>query len=198
MGTVYAKCGEYARALDAFARASAEHRAIGFRYGLTYWLEGSADALLELTESNDPMPEFLSTYLPDISEATLVRSGGWRAQALRLARDQAEECVAISREISKPDTLFAGCVLLARIDAAEDRRDVAVQSLHDLLQEAVDAEGSPGGDEQHAELQYWLWKLGEREQAATALALYETLYAKTPKYQYKQRIEELKAAGETP
>lgn len=181
IGHVYHESGEYDLALDAFARASAEHRAIGFPYGLTSSLVGSARALLELAESGDLMPEFLPKYLPDISEAT------WHAHSLRFAREHAEECVAKSREISRPDMLFEGRVLLARMDAAEDRRDVAARGFHDLLQETED-------DDERAELRYWLWKLGEDDHGKTALELYESLYARTPKHQNKQRLDELKAA----
>jgi tetratricopeptide (TPR) repeat protein len=222
MGSVFCERGEYERALECFRRAGEEHRAIGFRYGLSDWLEGTARVLLELVEAGGEMPEYLSTHLPNITVGT------WHAMSLQAARESAEECVAISEELSKPDALFSSRVLHARIEAAEGGRDVAVQRLQQMLEKATD-------DEQRAELHFWLCKLllpplhkgrvgvgstadavqdaetpsqsppeaggeeGKEEVHRTeALRLYRQLVKRTPKHEYKQRIEELTADTSTP
>ncbi len=195
MGNVYSSRGEYEDALKLFERATVEHRAIGFRFGLTYWLEGTGRVLLELAQAGGAMPEYLSNYVPG---AINDPSGAWRVMSLRQARAHAEECVSTSGEIAKPDMLFSGQVLLARIEAADGDHGTAEQRLGELLKQAED-------NEQRAELHYWLWRLGDRRQdvggrgehGGEALRLYRALFEKAPKYEYKQRIEELQAAGET-
>jgi tetratricopeptide (TPR) repeat protein len=213
-GSVHYNRGEYAEALACLHEADTESRAINFQPARTEWLEGASRVLLERAEAESEMPEYLPTYLPNITVGT------WHAMCLRAAREHAEECLAISRELSKPDTLFISQVLLARIEAAEGRGDVALQRLYTMLQEATD-------DEQRAELHYWLWKLlllppllqgrvgegstadavqpaetpsqsppeagGEagEEHRLEALRLYQHLLAKTPKHDYRKRIEEL-------
>jgi len=185
MGNVYASRGEYDRALEQFTTAAAEHREIGDRYALSHWLAGTTSVLLDLVESDMELPEYLPAYVPGAERRT------WHTLALRMAREQADECVAISEQLSKPDTLFEGHVLLARITAAEGDVDAGVSALHRLLIEASD-------DNQRAELHYRLWKIGAAvvDHRAEALRIYEALIEKTPKHDYRKRIEELKASGE--
>jgi tetratricopeptide (TPR) repeat protein len=202
MGSVYFRRREYDRALESFNRAAKEHRAIGFRFGLTYWLEGTARALIELvatagkspaagqgeapqglSEEAGGMPSYLPTYVPGVTNER------WEAMSLRRAHECAEECVAISEEIQIPDMLFSGGALLARIDAAEGRGEVATERLNRMLKEAAD------DDNQRAELHYWLWKLcaTDSDHRSEALRIYQQLIEKMPKHEYKKRIEELTA-----
>jgi serine/threonine protein kinase/tetratricopeptide (TPR) repeat protein len=182
-GTVHIQRGEYAEALACFHEADTESRAIDYRDGRTYCLEGTARVLLECAEAEGEMQEYLPAYVPGATAET------WRAMSLRAAGEAAAESQSIAQELSKPDTLFSSQVLLARIKAAGGGTDVAMQRLYGLLEEATD-------DDQRAELRYWLWKLGAVSHAATALGLYKTLYANTPKHEYKKRIDELRAAEE--
>ena len=193
MGVVYSRRGEYDRALEHFHNASGEHRAIGVRDALSEWLQETATVLLEITESAKEMPEYLPKYVSGVTEET------WQAMSLQRARECAEESVAISEELQKPDTLFGGRVLLARIEATEGRVEGAVEQLGAMLSEASE-------DEQRTELHYWLWKIGPRteeigqkeEDRVEALRLYTELYAKVPKYDYQKKIDELLAATNLP
>jgi tetratricopeptide (TPR) repeat protein len=198
MGHVYSSRGEYDRALENFQRAAKEHRAIGFRYGLIYWLQGTAGVLVELVQADEAspsegrprrsrpwrsriiiMPEYLPTYVSGATEET------WQAMSLQHARECAEECVTISEELQKSNTLFGGRVLLARIEAAEGDIDSALESLNAILLEANE-------DEQRAELHYWLWKIsGSPSSQTEALGLYKGLAEKIPKHEYRVRIDEL-------
>ncbi len=180
-GFVHASRGEYSEALACYREAATEHRQIGYRYGLTYWLDGTANVLVELVEAGDSTtPDSLSEYVPGAEPKT------WRAQALAMAREHAEECATISEELSKEDTLFSARVLLTRIAAAGGQRDAALQQLAALLEESTD-------DEQRAELHYRLRKLdaADMDHRTEALRLFETLFEKTPKYDYRKRIDEL-------
>jgi tetratricopeptide (TPR) repeat protein len=186
MGDVYTDLGEYDRALECLHHAAEEHRAIGFRYGLSYWLEGTARVLLELAHGDDAMPAYVRTYLPDVQEAV------WQTMALEHARACAEDGIAISEELSKPDTQFSGRVLLCRIESAEGDSASARRRLQELLESATD-------DAQRAEVHYWLFKLGldpDADHRDTAMALYTELYKHTPNHAYHKRIEELSVAVE--
>jgi len=117
--------------------------------------------------------------------------------SVQRARECAEECVAISEELHNPNMLFNANVLLARIEAAEGRTDVAVHRLTRMLDEAAE-------DEQRAELHYRMWRAedgGRRTEEweahrDEAVRLYTELSEKTPMHAYHQRIEELKAVGD--
>jgi tetratricopeptide (TPR) repeat protein len=186
MGNVYSDRGEYERALASLHRAAEEHRAIGFRFGLTYWLLGIGRVMVAVVQETSEMPEYLLKYIPGATVET------WHATSLRYARTCAEECIAISDDMSKPDTQFNGRILLARIEAAEARRDVALQCLTEMLETASD-------DDQRAELHFWLWKIDEsnaiNDHHAEALRLSQMLFERTPVPFYSERIEELQAAG---
>jgi hypothetical protein len=97
----------------------------------------------------------------------------------------------LSKEISKPDTLFPSRVLLARIDAAEGNIALATEKLEAMLAEAT-------GEEQIADLHYWLWKIssGDRDpgsrHAQEALQRYEALYSRIPKFEFRKRTAELR------
>ena len=177
MGRVHHSRGEYDQALECFHRAVEVHRAIGFRYGLAYWLEGIGRVLVNLPQAAD-MPEYLPRYVPGATLET------WRAAALRYARTRAEECIAISNELSKPDSQFSARILMAYIEVAEDHTDLALQRLSSMLAEATD-------DAQRAELHYWLSKLTDDngDHHAEALRRYQSLFEIIPKHEYRQRID---------
>jgi len=180
MGSAFADLGESGRALECYDNALREHRTMGYRYGMSYWLAGRAGLLLEHIEREE-IPENMLERLHDIAPENR------RAAVIRDVRESIEECRTISVELSKPDTLFQCRVLLARADAVEGSIDRAVEQLSALLDDADD-DGSRG------ELYYWLWRLGSRENEehrVAALRLYESLLATSSRLSYHKRIEEL-------
>jgi len=188
MGSTHANRGEYEPALRSYYRAAEGHRAVGDRVKLAYWLQGIAKVLVELVRAGGQMPAYLPTYVPGTNVNPPDRDGDWRALSLRYARARVEECIAVCEELSMADTQFDCTVLLARIEDADGCGDVASQRLASALENAAD-------NAQRAELHYQLWKLGDPDHASQALALYETLYVKTPEQEYRTRIEELTAAS---
>ncbi len=182
MGRLHHSRGEYEQALECFHRAADVHRAIGFRYGLTYWLEGIGRVLVNLPQA-DRMPDYLPRYVP---AATLET---WRTATLTYARTCAGECITISDELPKPDSQFSARILMAYIEGAEGRTDLALQRLSSMLANATD-------EAHRAELHYFLWRFGEASYREEALALNEKMYAATKNQTYLTYIEELKTAGE--
>lgn len=202
MGIVSSHRGDYDKALEHFDLALRESRAIGDRYALANWLAGRAGLLLDLRAEATP-PLWLVSLLPRATPAS------WTAIALQTARDDAEECLTLGRDLDLPDILFSTHVLLARISAVEVGASAALQRLAELLENA-------GEDRQRAELHYWMWQLGRArvapETTATgrpvesdagmvesddhrrkALSLYNALFAKTPNHEYAKRIDELRS-----
>jgi len=179
-GSIHIALGEYSEALECYRHAEREHRAIAFRYGVTYWLYGSARTLLGIAELEKAMPAYLSEFVPEADPTS------WKRSTLWMARKHVEECIALSKELSKPDTVFGGQVLLARIIAAEGEVERAQANLESLLTEST-------GDNERAELHYWLWKFNGTalDHHDQALRLYRSLVETAPLRDYRERIDEL-------
>ncbi|MGE3800803.1 MAG: tetratricopeptide repeat protein [Candidatus Kapaibacterium sp.] len=183
LGNVYHGLGKYEQALEQFTMAMAVHRQLGYRYGLIHWLKGTIELFLDLVENDRPMPESLSEYVPG------AEAGTWQTLTLSKAREQAEEFVAVSEELSIPDMLLDGQVLLARITAAQGDQRGALSRLAEIL--AVTS-----NDDHRAELHYWRWKLEptNADDRTEAFALYQSLIDKRPKPYFRERLKELSAS----
>jgi tetratricopeptide (TPR) repeat protein len=197
MANLYARQGRYAQALECYRDALASQREIGYLAGMTSWLYGAAEVIVELVLDVGEMPAYLPPYIPGLLEAGPLPADGWRKLSLEEARRQAEECAEISSRLRHSNALWATRLLIARIDAAEGDPDAAIRKLHTLLGESAD-------DDLRAELYYYLWSIhssyhpvsigdqGSAELYRTeALRLFEDLFEKTPYENYRQRIEEL-------
>jgi tetratricopeptide (TPR) repeat protein len=182
---VLVRQSEFEEALARYTTALEDHTDIGYRYGATNWLEGIAGILVTLTELESNPPNYLGEYVPDLTGAD------WRKVCLDRARDRASECLQISSELRKPDTLFSSRVLLARIDAATGKRTAAIEALLKLLEDVE-------GHAQRAEILYRLSEIdssasARQQHAEKALALYTELWSKTPNHEFRERIDELNA-----
>ena len=186
LGNVYQGLGNYDKALEQFTMAMAEHRQLGYRYGVLHWLKGIVGLLLDLVENDRPMPKSLSEHVPG------AEAGRWQTLALSMAREQAEELVAVSQDLSNPDMVLDGQVLLARITAAQGDKRGALHRLAEILEES-------SNDDHRAELHYWRWRLDPTsiDDGIIALDLYRSLIDKTPKHYFRERIEELGAIEPT-
>ncbi len=184
MGSVYIPRGEYDQALECFNHALEEHRSAGFLHGVTYWLKGRVQVLLELIR-HPQMPGYLRTLLPEATPAN------WHDLALQCARRDAEECLAISTHLHKPDTQFASQLLLARVESAEGSVGDGLRRLEELLEQVSD-------DAERADLNYWQWRLSSDREAnrSEAMRLYQQLFEKAPKHVYRTRLAEMGAAIE--
>ncbi len=181
MGFVFMQRHDFEPALECFETALAKHRESGFVYGVTYWLIGRATALLESIEEAMECPEFLLKFIGEITPSA------WRPALRTQARQDAQECLVLSRSISKPDTEVISQVLLARITAAEGEVGTALQTLEQLLSTLTD-------DAEKADVHYWIWKIdnnGSQHHRDQALILYQNLYQNTHTQEYRERVEKL-------
>ncbi len=162
-GDVFLAQGKYVEAIDLLQTALEEHRMLGYKYGQTYWLRSLARAGLECAQLKLPCSI-------DLAQAKAC----------------AAECLALSQELQKPDTLGSTKALLARIDAAEGNPALAEKTLQALLIEAT-------SEEEIASLNYWLWKIaGSMACQRDSIARYERLLQHTPHFEFRKRIAELK------
>ncbi len=220
MGYAHYGREEYESALRCFVRAIDEHRDIGFRHGLTNSLAGSAQLLVELAQAGDEMPDYVRRHVPALHDAlsegplpsgpgttnaSKADPGQWKTHVLGHARAQADECVAISTELSKSDTVFRGRVLLARISAAGGDAASATAVLKAMLEGTGPApvleDGGHPSEAERAELHYWLWKLGvdgATDHRSEAERMYGALLAGVVNYEQQQRLNELRSAGDAP
>lgn len=192
LGNVHRELGRHEESFTSFRSSREIARSIGSFVMARNGAQNLAAILLDLATSSKEVPAYLAASLPD------QNADDCHAGVLNLAREYAEECMAIARQNSLPDSFFAGKLILARIDAAEGNAAGATQKLEAMLADTKD-------ENERAELHYWLWRSransnspapSELEFAGThrreALRLYESLYAKTPKFEFKKRIAELK------
>ncbi|MDI6740615.1 MAG: hypothetical protein QME74_09665, partial [Candidatus Edwardsbacteria bacterium] len=95
-----------------------------------------------------------------------------------------DEALQIAKEIGRPDEIFNCKILNAKLVGLNDK-EAGICELEAMLKEYNE-------DAQEAALRYELWKMnGWEENKTAALGLYKKLYEKTPKMDYKKRIDEL-------
>jgi tetratricopeptide (TPR) repeat protein len=161
LGLVHKAMGDNEQALAYFDRAIEGHSKMRYLYGLVHWLFGKAEVLFSLGKYEE-------------------------------AKKYTAESMRISKELKKSDLFFHGQVLMARIDFSLSMDDRYVTQLENLLNGTKEKE-------ERATLFYALSLMNtelKRNEAANkykekALAQFRELYAKTPRHNYKVRIEEL-------
>lgn len=188
IGDVHRLQGQHAEALVFYCKAIPIFREVGTRYYSSSSLYGLAALLVDVASRGGTLPDIVRSILPASTHDSAS------VTALRVGEDLARECLAISVELNRRDTLLDAKVLLARIDAMQGDSGSAVNALESMLRETE-------SDEERAALHYHLWRLaveglaGQREgksaHRAESLRLYSALVAQTPRYLFTVRIAEL-------
>lgn len=201
IGLMCSKRGEHDRAIVCYERQLQISAELGNRHGMGLAIGNMGDTYFQRGEYENALASYERA-------AELHRSIGFRyglcywllgsARVLLEQRDSPrtliEECLKISNEISNLETLFGGRVLLARMWIAEGDASQAEAELNRLLSSAAD-------DAQRAEVHYWLWKLGlaqNIDHRSTSESLYANVLARTPDWEYKQRLSEVQSAARPP
>ncbi len=194
-GTMFRTQGNYDQALACFFDAIERHRRLGTPQYLAAWLSNSARCLLNLADAGGEMPQNLADYIAEPGADSSDTNANWRAAALRKARVQAEECHTLARALSNSERAFDARFLLASITAAEGDVPTGISHMQDILRECDGRASSLLLDEQRADLHYALWKLGatDDDHRTSAIQLYQSLLARAPSFEYRERIEELTA-----
>lgn len=126
-------------------------------------------------------PYFLSTPLLHKAEI-LIEEGD-----IQTALPFAEEGLHLSQQIPREDNVALGHILLARIACLKGHVDEANRRLQEQLTLSKE-------EEWIARFNYELWCMGAgNSYAEKATALYTEIYGRMPNYEYKMRLDELKA-----
>ncbi len=212
LGSIHALKGEFDKAVDYTKQSLMLNQETGNRRGLIGdfgWLAEIAKMKNEFQQAavyydqaievarNIGLKYKLSEFL--VGKADLVLTQG----NIALADTLNQESFEIATEIERSEIIFKSELLSAKIDFANHRHLSGVEKMVGML-------SKESQELRMVDLHYELWKMktspdltdlqlaaGAEEHRQQALALYQTLYAKTPKYAYKQRIMELsKISGE--
>ncbi len=167
IGGHYQELGEYEQARAYYERAIVLRREIGMWYNLCCTLIDKAE-LLFLKQQYD------------------------------MAQAPCTEGLAIANQVRRGDVIFRSKVLQAKINLTGFGNPSGLVTLEQMLAETSDPE-------QQATLHYELWQLLNKfpnlrdlenlnAHHQAALSLYQKLLEKTPKFEYKKRIEELQSS----
>ncbi|MCL4296543.1 MAG: tetratricopeptide repeat protein [Anaerolineae bacterium] len=149
------------------------HRAGNAETALTHY----SQAIAELQQLGE---RFNAAQLM-VQKAVLLFEQG----QIELAQTWVTEGIRLAQAVMRPQTVFDGQLLAARIGFVQGDQPLALQQLHTLLRAAPH-------EANRAAVHYELWKLGQGpEHAHLAHQLYEQLYAQTPNSVYHHRIAEL-------
>lgn len=104
-------------------------------------------------------------------------------EALEKVRDEA---LSLARDLGNPDLLFDAALLDAKVRSVYGESKTATAMLQQLL-------GQASSQDQNAAVLFELWRIHPdyEEYRDKALEAYRKLYRETPRFIYRQRIEEL-------
>ncbi len=119
----------------------------------------------------------------------------WKAEVLfeqeefAKAKNLTDEALQLSIEVGDPDDTFRAKVLQAKLIAKLEDKEKALSQLFALLSEYEESA------KKTARIHYEIWQLiGTEENKNKALEIYEEIYKKTPKYDFKVYIDNMKKA----
>ena len=101
-------------ALEYLEQALNGHRAMGYKKGVSTWLESMCWGLVESVEHCLERPESLERFVP---EAT---GPNWQLHVLNEARALAEEGLVVSKELKRTAIVTSLEQMMERIAAQED------------------------------------------------------------------------------
>ncbi len=104
-------------------------------------------------------------------------------EALERVRDEA---LSLAGELGNPDLIFESTLLDARVHFAEGDPQTGIEILQQLLEQSI-------SDDQSAAAYFDLWRMRPdcEEYREKALDAYRKLYEATPRFLFRQRIEEM-------
>ena len=193
VGIIHHHMHNYVRSLEYHEKALVIYRELKLRHEIAQNNYHISRTLLQLCRSHDEVPDSISSYLLELKGAEQAGdSDNWKEKALHFARTSAEESLQFAEEQNYDALLFAGKVLLARLDDAEEKKGMARTSIEILLDGTKTSE-------QQAECHYWLWVFDPslEKHRSESQKLYSTLLKKAPEQEYRDRINELNQAADS-
>lgn len=212
IGLTYVKQGDYQRALRCYEEQKQVYSAIGDQSGSGFVLGNMGWAYYNLGQLDQALACFDDAISINREAGQKVTHCYWlyskvttliAQQNYHVAKRCVDEYLTLAHELSLSDHLFSGRVEQAKINfhLAMDNWEVAIKEGIEPLEQMLAETDDPA---QQAKLHYELWQIAAdfpqledlenlkpEEHRRAALKLYQKLYEKTPKFEYKKRIEEL-------
>lgn len=192
IGELYSLMGEFDKAIDFLQRNLSISIELGYRKGVAKALNSLGDIYYYKNDYYTSIDYYdrcitvtrnignkLVLGYSLVEKATVLLS----INKVEKARKNQKEATDLAKELKHPDLQFDAKLISAKIDVAEGQTAKAKKGLTKLLKDE-------SSEEQKAVLLYELYKIDPNYQAE-ALAIYEKLYARTPRYVFKLRIDAL-------
>ena len=195
IGELYSVEGQFSLAIEYLLKTLEISEELGYQKGIAKALNTLGDVYY-FTEQYSRSIEFYDRAIQvtrKISNKLVLGSSLAEKGLVLLATGQLEtlptlvkEALLIAKELGNPDLLFEAQLLAIKTEIANGRVDDAKKQLTSLLQNKLNIE-------QQAATYFELSKLqaSANDYRQKAKALYQQLYAHTPKFIYKNRLEEL-------
>ncbi len=195
IGGVYKETGDYERALHCFEKQLSLKEELADRQGVSialtnvgsvYEAKGDEKKALDFYDraigigKKLKIQSYLCRYLNHKANLLFNRQQFEQARVLNV------EALQIATDVKQQEPIFLAKVLAAKLDFALGLPAVAIQTITNMLEQTTE-------DAEKATLHYELLQLGTSSDShrRQALELYQKLYAKTPKIDYRNRIDEL-------
>lgn len=195
LGTVHQELGEYEQAMKLFERQLALKRELHDNSGVARAYNNMGIVFASRNEISLAL-DFYDRAIDSAQSAGAPTqlSDFWCNKAAAYYAleeyDKALEAIELSQNLANAHNRL-GCllkcqVLLAQIEVITNQKEDAVARLENYLARVDDSES-------RAELHYHLWIINRADKhRQAALALYQELFQRIPKIEYKQRLGELK------
>ena len=205
IGRFFHDQGDYFNATENYKKSLKIFRDIKDQDGVSWSLYGLGKAYLDQNEPDNAL-EHLNQALDVARELLLQKQLTWilllKAKALYKcdkfteAESTCKECQKAAKGIVDEKLHFKASLLMQRLQFAKAKTNIkktkAIKTITDVLSQTDE-------EEHQAVLHYELWQMhnalnnpGKADNhRQEAISLYQELYQKQPKYEFKKRIEEL-------
>ncbi len=201
IGDLLSVIGDFDRAIEFLEQNLALSRELNYKKGIAKALNTLGDTWFYKGDQKKSVAYYNEAieYARDMGNKlvlgySLVEKGIVHVQAgeLATARQLLEEGRDIALALGNADLTFGANILRAQVILAEGNRPEALRQLQQLLALAR-------SEREEAAVHYELRKVADHPTThhVRALALYRTMYARTPQYIFKIRMEELEKESVT-
>lgn len=183
----YAEEGALEDAIVWLSDAIQLAREIGYRHLLTHWLNALAACLLDTAESEVEPSDVGREYIRELTSG----AAHWRESIVDVASGLGQEAHEMSVELGISEHIHNAEVIRQRIRIMRGEQEAGIAALDGMLQCAI-------GDDQRADLHYWLWRYAAQNAIdghnAHARRLYTEILLRSPRVIFRRRLAELELA----
>ncbi len=194
LGNLYTEMGDFDKAIPCLEEKKKIDHEIGYKTGYSVAVGNIGIVHHEKKIYEKAMRYYDEAIEINIKQGTKIFICNFKYQKTKLlfemgkiekAKAVNDDNIELAVELKIPDLIFECSILRIKIDSTKNKSN-AIKELEAILTEYE------GDKEKVAKILYELWKLtGDISNRNKAKEMYQALYEKTPKYEYKKRIEEI-------